>query len=166
MDRWLALAPVADFFTCEIRHHPELHRIPAQVLGLYRAAESLGKTLSVTAGTVGDWPYPAAGGMDRLVAMWVALAYANGHLFIVPNNVWCYSEEKGEHAYRGPEEVFVPLYRFIRTHEELLDGYEPATQVGVVYRPGSSVQEPGTNRRRWTDPFSETCEALTAIGIE
>jgi len=163
VERWLALSPIADYFTCEIRHNPEQRRIPSRVIGMYRAAESLGKVLSVTAGTVRDWSYPAEGGMDNLVAMWVAFAYANGHLFIVPNNVWCYSEEKGEHAYRGPEEVFLPLYRFVRRNERLLDDYDPIEQLGVVYRPGGPIQVAsgeGAPVRRWVDPFSETCGEL------
>jgi hypothetical protein len=163
VESWLSMSSLADFFTCEIRHYPENRQIPSRVIGLYRAAESLGTMLSVTAGTVRDWPYPAKGGMDNLVAMWVAFAYANGHLFIVPNNVWCYSEERGEHAYRGPENVFLPLYRFIRHNERLLDGYDPIEQLGVVYRPGGSVEvsgADGTLRRRWTDPFSEICGEL------
>jgi len=163
VERWLSLSSFADFFTCEIRHYPENRQIPSRVIGLYRAAESLGKMLSVTAGTVRDWSYPAKGGMDTLVAMWVAFAYANGHLFIVPNNIWCYSEEKGEHAYRGPEEVFLPLYRFIRHNERLLDDYDPIEQLGVVYRPGGPIEvadSDGLRRRRWVDPFSDTCEKL------
>ena len=163
VERWLSLSSLADFFTCEVRHDPENRQIPSRVIGLYRAAESLGKMLSVTAGTVNDWHHPAKGGMDKLVAMWVAFAYANGHLFIVPNNVWCYSEEKGEHAYRGPEEVFLPLYRFIRHNERLLDHYDPIEQLGVVYRPGGPIEVAGSDglrRRRWVDPFSDTCEEL------
>ena len=158
VERWLALSSFTDFFTCEVRHDPEQRRIPSRVVGLYRAAESLDTMLSVTAGTVNDWHQPAKGGMDYLVAMWVAFAYANGHLFIVPNNVWCYSEEKGEHAYRGPEEVLLPLYRFIRRNERLLDGYDPIEQIGVVYRPSGPVEVAG--KRRWVDPFSETCGEL------
>jgi len=163
VERWLALSPIADFFTCEVRHYPEEKKISPRVVGMYRAAESLGTMLSVTAGTVRDWLYPAKGGMDNLVAMWVAFAYANGHLFIVPNNVWCYSEEKGEHSYRGPEEVFLPLYRFIRSNERLLDGYEPVEQLAVVYRPGGPIEVSsgdGATRRKWVDPFSETCGEL------
>ncbi len=160
---WLALWSVADFFTCEVRHHPEKGRIPAEVIGKYRAAESLGKILSVTAGTVRDWHYPARGGMDRLVSMWVAFAYANGHLFIVPNNVWCFSPDKGEHAYKGPESVLLPLYRFVRANSRLLDGYQPVEQIGVVYRPGGPAEvvgPDGRRRRKWTDPYSETCAEL------
>ena len=163
IDRWLALSSFADFFTCEVRHYPENKRIATRVIGMYRAAESMGTTLSVTAGTVRDWLYPAKGGMDNLVAMWVAFAYANGHLFIVPNNVWCYSEERGEHSYRGPEEIFLPLYRFIRNNERLLDAYDPIEQIGVIYRPGGSVEVSSDGRgtrRKWVDPFSETCGEL------
>ena len=162
VESWLGLSSFADFFTCEVRHYPEDRKIPPRVIGMYRAAESLGKTLSVTAGTVRDWLHPAKGGMDNLVAMWVAFAYANGHLFIVPNNVWCYSDEKGEHSYRGPEEVFLPLYRFIRHNERLLDGYDPVEQLGVVYRPGGPIEvsSGGATKRTWVDPFSETCGEL------
>lgn len=163
VERWLALSSFADFFTCEIRHDPQKRQIPSRVIGLYCAAESMGKMLSVTAGTVRDWYYPAKGGMDTLVAMWVAFAYANGHLFIVPNNVWCFSEEKGEHAYRGPEEVLLPLYLFIRRNESLLDDYDPIEQLGVVYRPGGAIEVAsgeGAPARKWVDPFSETCGEL------
>ena len=163
VDRWLALHSVADFFTCEVRHNPETKDIPVRVIGQYRAAESLDRMLSVTAGTVTDWHYPAKGGMDRLVAMWVAFAYANGHLFIVPNNVWCYSDERGEHAYEAPEEVIFPLYQFIRRNERLLDGYNPVARIGVVYRPGGSIERKtrsGGTTRQWVDPFSEICGEL------
>jgi hypothetical protein len=157
VEPWLTVSSFADFFTREMRHSPERRLIPSSIIGQYRAAESLDKMLSVTAATVHDWWQPAEGGMDNLVAMWVAFAYANGHLFIVPNNVWCYSEENGEHAYQGPDEVFLPLYRFIRRNERLLDGYDPVEQIGVIYRSGSTSSGP---KRKWVDPFSDTCGDL------
>ena len=165
VDRWLATSSLADFFTTEIRHNPEQKRVPSRVVGMYRIAESLGKMLSVTAGTVKDWSYPAKGGMDTLVAMWVSFAYANGHLFIVPNNIWAYSKEKGEHAYRGPEKVFVPLYKFVRRNEQLLDGYDPIEQFGVVYSPPDNpvkIQDvsDGVPKRQLVDRFSEICGEL------
>lgn len=74
VEPWLTVSSFADFFTCEMRHHTERRLIPSSIIGQYRAAESLDKMLSVTAGTVHDWWQPAKGGMDNLVAMWVAFA--------------------------------------------------------------------------------------------
>jgi hypothetical protein len=79
-----------------------------------------------------DWALVADEQRAGLVRTWVAQAYALGHFFCAPHHQWCYTEEKGTHWYEGPADEYVWLYRFVRDHAALLDGFETFADVGIV----------------------------------
>jgi hypothetical protein len=58
----------------------------------------------------------------------IALTYALGHYFLVPWDVWLYDSER---YYAKPEE-YAHIYRFIRQHRALFDGYEIQAEIGLV----------------------------------
>lgn len=87
-----------------------------------------------------------------MVRTWAALSYAFGHTLMAPHRQWCYDKEKGTHWYSGPTEQYAWLYRFIRQHAKLLDGYEAVASVAVAYDNAA--------RRRYRGDIEEICVAL------
>ncbi|MDH7503382.1 MAG: hypothetical protein QHJ82_11825, partial [Verrucomicrobiota bacterium] len=77
-----------------------------------------------------------------LVRGWIALAYASGQLFMAPHRQWCYTPEKGTHWYNGPTDVYAPLYRFVREHADLFDGYETVSDIAVVLPHRAYMRDP------------------------
>jgi hypothetical protein len=72
-------------------------------------------------------------GATGILKLWVAGVYALGHNFMIPVHMWCATSAHDFIWYDAPEEEFVPLYRFIRDSAAIFDGFEEATQFGLVY---------------------------------
>jgi hypothetical protein len=105
-------------------------------------ADAIGRPLASTA-SGGDWAFIQASGRHGLVRSWIALGYAAGNCIMAPNHQWCYTPEKGTHWYEGPTEQFAPLYRFVRDHPDLFDGYQNHADLSVVYAQKTYDREPG-----------------------
>jgi hypothetical protein len=90
----------------------------------YKAVERLGKPMAATASGQ-DWAYIKEHQCEELVRFWIALAYANGQRFMVPDpkNQWCFNEKLGTHWYAAPIEAYAPLYQFIRTNAGWFDNF-------------------------------------------
>jgi hypothetical protein len=52
---------------------------------------------------------------------------------MAPHRQWCYNKQKGTHWYDGPTGEYAWLYRFVRDHANLFDGYTAIAPVAVVY---------------------------------
>jgi hypothetical protein len=102
-------------------------------LRAFEAAERLKRPLACTASGQ-DWAHVKSRGLREIVRFWIAFTYANGALFMVPHpsRQWCFTEKLGTHWYAAPVEEYAPLYRFVRSHASLLDGFEAAPDI----RPG------------------------------
>ncbi|MDW8103577.1 MAG: hypothetical protein RMK92_01070 [Armatimonadota bacterium] len=120
----LLVEPLVDYFCGEVDHHAAAGKLSVEPLFVYRLVEAFGKRQTATA-SGWDWAWIAAHEKPGMVRAWVAQAYAFGSLFMVPHNQWCYTPEKGTHWWRGKPEDFTPLYRFVRQHRDLFDGYLP-----------------------------------------
>jgi hypothetical protein len=131
-----------DFFSAEIDHHASARQLSAVPVVAYRIADAVGRPLASTA-SGGDWAFIKASGLDGLVRSWIALGYAAGNCIMAPNHQWCYTPEKGTHWYEGPTEQFAPLYRFVREHADLFDGYQNHADLMVVYSQKTYDREPG-----------------------
>ncbi len=122
----LQVEPLVDYFCGEVDHHAATGKLSIEPLFVYRLVEAFGKRQTATA-SGWDWAWIAAQEKPGMVRAWIAQAYAFGSLFMVPHNQWCYTPERGTHWWRGKPEDFAPLYRFVRQHRELFDGYLPFT---------------------------------------
>jgi hypothetical protein len=122
----LLVEPLVDYFCGEVDHHASQKGISVEPLFVYRLVEAFDKRQTATA-SGWDWAWIAANEKPGLVRAWVAQAYAFGSVFMVPHNQWCYTPEKGTHWWRGKPEDFAYLYRFVREHRHLFDGYLPLT---------------------------------------
>ncbi len=122
----LLVEPLVDYFCGEVDHHASSGKFSAEPLFVYRLVEAFDKRQTATA-SGWDWAWIAANEKPGMVRAWVAQAYAFGSVFMVPHNQWCYTPEKGTHWWHGKPEDFAHLYRFVREHRDLFDGYLPLT---------------------------------------
>ncbi len=87
-----------------------------------------------------DWAWIRANEKPGLVRCWIAQAYAFGSVFMAPHNQWCYTKDLGTHWWHGQPKDFGAIYRFVRNHAALLDGYKTLAKVGLVYSTGDYVR--------------------------
>jgi len=99
---------------------------------VYKVADGIDKPLAATGHGI-DWAFIAEQNNPGMVKCWIAESYAFGHRLMVPHHQWCYTKENGTHWWDGKKEDFVPLYRFIRKHSELFDGYKSVAKIALVY---------------------------------
>lgn len=128
----LLIAPHLSYFCCEVRHEAWNRTVARHPIYIYKLADALARPVTSTASGQ-DWAYVMEHKLPCLVRTWTALSYAFGHNLMAPHRQWCYNKEKGTHWYDGPTEEYAWLYRFVRDHARLLDGYEAAAPVAVVY---------------------------------
>jgi hypothetical protein len=78
-------------------------------------------------------------------------------MLMAPHRQWCYTDQKGTHWYDGPAERFAPLYRFVRSHAALFDGYGTLADATLVMPNRAFRRDPA----RWISMG----QALTAAGL-
>jgi len=134
-----------DFLSCEVDQAGATRQAGDGVAFAYRMADAVGRPVAATA-SGWDWAMICEENREALVRTWIAQAYAMGHYFMTPHYQWCYTQEKGTHWYKGPAEEYAWLFQFVRSHADLLDGYEMVAPVGVLvsaadYRAGRGEPE-------------------------
>jgi hypothetical protein len=152
----LMIAPQLTFFCCEVGHDAAARKLPLGPVYAYKLADGVRRPVASTASGQ-DWAYVAEHKVPGLVRTWIALSYAMGHHFMAPHRQWCYTEKKGTHWYTGPAEEYAYLYQFVRQNARLLDGYEAAAPVAVVYDNAA--------RRRGRADIKPICTALADKNI-
>jgi hypothetical protein len=136
----LVVAPHLSYCASEIVHNAHegtrglLHAVTA-----YRMAETLRKPMAATA-TPRDWAVISKYNAEQLVCTWIALAYACGQRFMVPNRVLYSVEGDGPHWYCGSAATFSPLYQFIKKHGFLLNDFKAVGPLAVPDRIPSSFE--------------------------
>jgi len=128
----LVIAPHLSYFCCEVHHQAAARRCPTHPVYIYKLADGLDRPVTSTASGQ-DWAFVMEHKLPGLVRTWTALSYAFGHTLMAPHRQWCYNKEKGTHWYDGPTDQYAYLYRFVRDRAALLDDYEAAAPVAVVY---------------------------------
>jgi hypothetical protein len=154
--RHLADYQTLDLFSAETDHHAARHQFSDTPLFAYRLADAVDRPYAATA-SGGDWAHIKERNLPGLVRGWIALSYAAGHRFMVPNHQWCYTPEKGTHWYNGPAEKFAPLYQFVRQNPSLFDDYSAFADVAVVLPHRSFVANP--------DRWFALCQQLVANNL-
>ncbi len=152
----LAIAPHLSYFCCEVPHRAANGKPPVHPIYVYKLADGLDRPVTSTA-SGHDWAFVNEHTRPGLVRTWTALSYAFGHNFMAPNRQWCYTKEKGTHWYEGPTAEYAWLYRFVRDHARILDGYEAIAPVAVVYDNAA--------RRRGKANVEPVCTALARRNV-
>jgi len=117
----------------------------------YRMAETTGKPLAATA-TQQDWAFVNAHNAEQLVCVWIALAYACGARFMVPNKVMCSVHSGASQWFCGSSITFAPLFLFVKNHGFLLNDFKA---IGPMQTPQKCPQTFDTFAKR-----NELAEAL------
>jgi hypothetical protein len=143
----LVVAPHLSYLASEIVHNAhEGTRGLQHAVTAYRMAEALRRPMAATA-TPQDWAVINKHNAEQLVCLWIALAYACGQRFMVPNRVLCSGDGDGPHWYCGPAATYAPLYQFIKKHGFLLNDFKAVGPLAVPDRIPSSFE---THEKRQT----------------
>jgi hypothetical protein len=143
----LVVVPHLTYCASEIAHNAhEGTKGLAHAVTAYRMAETLRIPMASTA-THQDWAYINKHGAEQLVCTWIALAYACGQRFMVPNRVLCSVKGDGTHWYCGSADTFAPLFQFIKKHGFLLNDFAAVGPLAVPERIPSSFE---THEKRQT----------------
>jgi hypothetical protein len=126
----------------------------------YRMAEAIGRPFAATA-SMADWAFIKDHNAEQLVCLWIALAYACGQRFMVPNRVRCFSQEKGPEWYCGPSATFAPLYAFVKKHAALFNDFFPVGPLSVPEGLPSSYE---THEKR--ERFSNALEKGNPVPLQ
>ncbi|MDZ8119091.1 hypothetical protein [Pontiella agarivorans] len=122
--------PVMDHFTVETPLDASERKIPQRTIFRYQLGEALGVTMAATGLPHLDLKFVRDEKLKGLVRCWIAQAYAYGQTFMVPHSAWC-GENEVERYESEPGDCD-DLYRFVRAHADLFDGYEPLARVGLL----------------------------------
>ena len=156
---YLVLPPAVTVLSAEVPHDPAELRVPAGPIFSFKMGDALGRSVACTAAGW-DWAYVVDKNVTGLVRTWIAQAYAFGHQLMAPALQWCHTVEKGSHWYRSRPEDYAYLYRFVREHARLFDGYEAVAHVGVL------CSNAALRRHVWeTWPAREACQDLALRNV-
>ena len=155
----LVVTPNLTHSVCETEFRPSGKNPPdASPLVAFKLMDAIGKPMAATAS---GWNWAYAHAHDNavgLVRLWIAESYALGHRLMVPHRKWAFTQEKGTHWYQSKPEDFAYLYQFIRQNADLLDGYEPYSQIALVFC-NRSIRRHGVER------FQEACKRLADANL-
>jgi hypothetical protein len=131
----------------------------ASSVAVFKTMDAIGRSMAATA-SGWNWAYAHANNNAvGLVRLWIAESYALGHRLMVPHRKWAYTQEKGTHWYQSKPEDFAYLYQFVRENADLFDGYEPYSQVALVFCNATA--------RRWgLGSFQRICKQLADANIQ
>lgn len=131
--RHLVVGPRLTHFVSEINHItgawrsdlPKGERRYNRLFTAYRLADQYRRRVIITAG-LGDWQWVAARGGEDMARLWIGLAYAHGHFFMVPapDGQYMFTLQAGTGRYEAPISAYAPVYEFIRKNADWFDGFE------------------------------------------
>ncbi len=123
-----------DFYTNEMEYQaPEVEILPTEPIYTFKLADALQRIVAITG-------IPRAFEPCRLndrpghIRLWIAQAYAYGHVFMVPDKMWAL-RRRGEpdRWYHSKPGDYEDLYHFVRDYPELFDDYEPVASVALIF---------------------------------
>jgi hypothetical protein len=123
----------------------------------YKVADGVRRPLAATA-SGWDWSWIGDHNKPGLVRTWVAESYAFGQRLMAPHHQWAYTTEKGTHWWDGATEDFAPLYKWVATHPQLLDGFTALSDVVLLFNSPAFY--------RGQDPSGEAAPCLAAQNVQ
>lgn len=127
------ILPEIDFYCAELAQEGYLHEFSTNPITTYKFIESLDLPLVLTGEPANDWYTIHTNKLIPLVKIWIAQAYANGAVFIVPVKQWWYNTKNSTDGYcYGSASDFEYLYRFINENANLFDNYTILSRVAFL----------------------------------
>ena len=123
-----------DFYTNEMEYKPpEVEVLPCEPIYTFKLADALGKLIAITGVPRAFEPYrlqPRPGH----IGLWIAQAYAHGHVFMVPDKMWTLRNPgEADRWYYADADDFTALYHFVRDFPQLFDDYEAIASVALIF---------------------------------
>ncbi len=123
-----------DFYTNEMEYQPpETEIFPTEPIYTFKLADALNRLVAITG-------IPRAFEPCRIndrpghIRLWIAQAYAFGHVFMAPVKMWTLRfEGQPDRWYYSKRGDYEPLYHFVRDYPELFDEYESAASVALIF---------------------------------
>ena len=162
--------PALDFHTLEIQYEPPEEEVyPLDPIYVFKLNDALGRLMAATAIPPNFEPCRVK---DRPghIRLWIAQAYAFGHVFMVPVKMWTlrFKNEPDRWYYSKPGD-YEALYHFVRDNADLFDDYEAVASVGLIYSNLAGRRAPAAmlNRRRRSPatPLLEACGELALSNV-
>ena len=165
-----------DFYTNEMDYRPpEEEILPSEPIYTFKLADALDRLVAITG-------VPRAFEPCRLndrpghIRLWIAQAYAHGHVFMVPDKMWTLrfagEPDRWYHSKPGDYEA---LYHFVRDFPDIFDDYESVASVALVFSNTavrqylgerlSSGHLGGQNRSAPKTDLAHACLALSASNV-
>ena len=169
-------ADAHDFYTNEMEYRsPEDEVLPSEPIYTFKLADALGKLVAITGVPSAFEPYRLR---DRPghIRLWIAQAYAHGHVFMVPDKMWTHRfAGEPDRWYHSKPGDYEDLYHFVRDYPQLFDGYESAASVALIFSNNavrqylgerlSSGHLGGQNRSAPKTDLAQACLALSAVNL-
>ena len=165
-----------DFYTNEMQYlAPEQEILPTDPIYTFKLADALDQILAIT-GVPRAFEYSRINDRPGHIRLWIAQAYAYGHVFMAPDKMWTlrYAGEPDRWYHSKPGD-YESLYHFIRDYPELFDGYESVAAVALVFSNKavrqylgdrlSSGHLGGQNRSAPRTELAEACFALSRANV-
>ncbi|WDR04801.1 hypothetical protein PSQ90_10800 [Devosia rhodophyticola] len=128
-----------DFYTNEMKYLGNKDEVfPRDVIHTYKLADAIERLLAITAV---PQDFEPARLDDRIakIRLWIAQAYAFGHVFMVPTKMWSIRiTNEADHWYHSKVGDYEDLYHFVRDYSQLFDGYEAVAKVALIFSNGVS----------------------------
>ncbi len=173
---FLYAADAHDFYTNEMQYRPpEEEILPSEPIYTFKLADALGKLLAITGVPGAFEPYRQR---DRPghIRLWIAQAYAHGHVFMMPDKMWTRRDPgQPDRWYHSKPGDYEPLAHFVRDYPELFDGCEAVASVALVFS-NQAVRQylgdrlntghlGGQNRSAPKTELAEACLALSRANV-
>ena len=165
-----------DFYTNEMQYlAPKEEILPTDPIYTFKLADALNRILAIT-GVPRAFEYSRINDRPGHIRLWIAQAYAHGHVFMAPDKMWTLRNAgEPDRWYHSKPGDYESLYHFIRDYPELFDGYESVAVVALVFSNKavrqylgdrlSSGHLGGQNRSAPRTDLAEACFALSRANV-
>jgi hypothetical protein len=165
-----------DFYTNEMQYlPPEDEILPIDPVYTFKLADALGRLLAIT-GVPRAFEPCRLNDRPRHIRLWIAQAYAHGHVFMAPDKMWTlrFAGEPDRWYHSNPGD-YETIYHFIRDYPELFDGYQSVATIALVFS-NQAVRQylgdrlsaghlGGQNRSAPRTDLAEACFALSRANL-
>lgn len=165
-----------DFYTNEMDYQPpEIEVLPTEPIYTFKLADALNRLVAIT-GVPSAFESYRVNDRPGHIRLWIAQAYAHGHVFMVPDKMWTHRfRGEADRWYHSQVGDYEAIYHFIRDYPELFDKYQSAATVALVFS-NKAVRQylgdrltsghlGGQNRRAPKTDLVNACIALSAANI-
>ena len=165
-----------DFYTNEMKYlPPEAEILPTDPVYTFKLADALDRLLAIT-GVPRAFEPCRLNDRPRHIRLWIAQAYAHGHVFMAPDKMWTlrFAGEPDRWYHSKPGD-YEPIYHFIRDYPGLFDGYKSFATIALIFS-NQAVRQylgdrlsaghlGGQNRSAPRTDLAEACFALSRANL-